>query len=227
MTVSFTNHCRYVILLDIDGGESITVCPFETRSVIRPSEKDMRVLVKRDRESKKESYMYHLILETEYLFTQVPDGAAFTVSREKIQFSLIATYDRLFINCDDAVAVSESHKVLSEEPMKKAFKKSRVTDFLLESLLSSIGLIIVLLLVGISLTFIGGWKIAAIYFPLAVLLLLLINWIIDKGTNKAVNRLFQTEDETADFYHYFENDFIQSYYSDVNRVPYKGTIEIN
>ena len=165
------------------------------------------------------------MIETEYHFSGVFDGAVFTIIREKIRFSLNATYDRLFLQAANVSYHSETHKVVSEEEIKKVFNKSRLFDFIFDTFMASPGLIIILLLAGISLTFIWGWRIAVIYFPLAFLFIGALNWLTDKIGEMIGKKAFKMEDEKTDFYNYFENDFINNYYSDINRTPFMGNVE--
>lgn len=130
MTVYFTNRCRHIIILNIDDGEPVLLQPFETKPIARNDSDVIKILAKRNCESTKKSSMYHLIIETKYHFTGVIDGTVFTITREKIQFSLKASYDRLFLWATNASYLSENHKVVSEEKMKKAFDKSRLIDIL-------------------------------------------------------------------------------------------------
>lgn len=227
MTVYFTNRCRHIIVLNIDDGEPVFLQPFETKSIARNNTDIIKVLAKRDCESIKKSSMYHLVIETEYLFSDVSDGATFMVTREKIQFSLKASYDRLFLCATNANYLSETHKILTEDKIKKAFNRSLIIDFIFDTVILSPKLIIVLLLAGISLTFIWGWRIAVLYFPLAFLFIGALNWLIDKFWRVIGKRAFKIEDEKTEFYKCFENDFIKNYYSDMNRTPFMGNVEID
>lgn len=227
MTVYFTNRCRHIIILNIDNGKPVFLQPFETKPIARNDSDVIKVLAKRDCESTKKSSMYHLVIETEYLFSGVSDGAAFTITREKIRFSLKASYDRLFLWATNANYLSETHKILAEDKIKKAFDKSRLVDFIFDTVILSPKLIIVFLLAGISLTFIWGWRIAVVYFPLAFLFIGALNWIIDKFWRVIGKKAFKMEDEKTEFYKYFGNDFIKSYYSDMNRTPFMGKVEID
>lgn len=227
MTVYFTNHCRHIVILIIDDGEPVFLQPFETKPIARNDSDVIKILAKRDCESIKKSSMYHLVIETEYLFSVVSEGAAFTINREKIRFSLMAYYDRLFLWTTNVKYVSETYKILAEDKIKKTFDKSQLFEFIFDAVMASPGLIIVLLLVGISLTFIWGWRIAVVYFPLAFLFIGALNWLTDKLWNLIGEKAFKMEDEKMEFYRYFENDFIKNYYSDIERTPFMGKVEIN
>lgn len=225
MTVYFTNHCKRMIILNIDDGESIFLQPFETKSICRKDSDVIKILAKCDCESAKKSSIYHLVIETEYLFSGVSDGATVAITREKIRFSLRASYSRLFLRATNTNCLSETHRVVAEDKIKKMFNKSLRNDFIFDSLMASLKLILVLLLVGISLTSIWGWRIAVIYFPLAALFVCTLNWLNNKLCRRIEKKAFKIEDEKTEFYNFFENDFIKNYYSDMNRTPFMGKIE--
>lgn len=225
MTVYFTNRCRHIVILNIDDGKPVFLQPFETKPITRNDSNVIKISAKRDCESTKKSSIYHLVIETEYLFSGVCDRATFTINREKIRFSLSASYDRLFIWTTIANCISETHRIVAEEKIKKVFNKSRLGEFIFDSIMTSFRLIIILIFVGISLTFIWGWSIAVVYFPLAFLFIGALNWLIDKFWRTIGKKAFKMEDEKTEFYNYFENDFIYNYYSDVSRTPFMGNVE--
>ncbi len=225
MNVYFINSCRHIIILNIDDGEPLFLQPFETKSIVRNDSDVIKVFAKRDCESEKNSLMYYLVIETEYLFSGISDCAVFTITRENIRFSLNAYYDRLFLCTMNANCLSEEYKILAEDKIKKAFNKSQRVDFIIDTILTSQRLIIVLILVGILLTFIWGWRIAIIYFPLAFLFIGALNWLIDKFWSVISKKAFKIEDEKTEFYNYFKSDFIKSYYSNLNRTPFMGNVE--
>ena len=225
MVVYFTNRCRHIIILNVDDGELVLLQPFETKSITRNDSDVIKVLLKRDCESTKKSSIYHLVIETQYLFSNTFNGATFTITREKIRFSLNASYDRLFLCATNANYLSETHKILAEDKIKKAFAKSRRFEFVFDAVMASPVLVIVLLLAGISLTFIWGWRIAIVYFPLAFLFIGALNWMIEKFWRVIGKKTFKIDDEKTEFYKYFESDFIKNYYADVNRTPFMGKVE--
>lgn len=227
MTVYFANRCRHIIILNIDDYYPVSLQPFETKPIYLKDSDTITVLVKRNCKSTKKSSIYHLVIETKYLFSSVSDGIVFSITREKIRFSPIASYDRLFLWSMNASCLSEFHKVVTEEEIKKKFNRTRLNDFIFDSFMSSPGLIVILLLVGISLTFIWGWHIAVIYFPLALVFIGSLNWLINKFWNTLGKVAFKMEDEKEAFYSYFNDEFIKSYYSNGARTPYMGNVEID
>ncbi len=225
MNIYFTNNCSNFIILNIDDGEPVFLQPFEKKLITRNDLDSIKILAKRNCESTKKSAIYHLVIETEYVFSDVSDNTTFIITREKIQFSLNASYDRLFLQSSNAKIISEKHKILAEDKIKKTFKKSRFGEFVFDTLMFSPALLVALILAGISLTFIWGWIITIIYFPLAFLFVGILNWLIDKLCIAIGKKVLKTEDENIEFYKYFENDFINNYYSNANRTPFMGNIE--
>lgn len=233
MTVHFTNHSSHIVILSIDDGEPIFLQPFKTIQVVRNKSDAIKVLVKRSGESfiSKgiiKGTMYHLVIETEYHFFDVCDGEVFDITREKIRFSMNAFYDRMFLSATNASFVSETHKVLTEEKIKKAFNKSWLIELLLVGPLDKLtGVFILSLIVGIVLMFSWGWKVSIAFFTVAYLLLVIVNWLMDKFWGLIVKKAFKIEDKKKEFYDYFNNEFIKCYYADVERTPFIGNVEIN
>lgn len=227
MRIYLTNSCKYNIILIIDDNQHILLQPFETKKIIYNGSVNIKFVIKRDCESIKKSSMYHLVVETEYLLSDIPEEATFTITREKIQFSLNAYYDRLFLLTPNAKYISETHKIISEDKIKKAFNKSRFTDFAFESIILSPGLIAILILIGILLTLIWGWKFAIVYFPLALLFVGILNWLTKKFWDVIGKKAFKMDDDKTEFYKYFSNDFISKYYSNISRVPFMGKVDID
>lgn len=227
MNIRLINQCRYRIVLCMDDGGPVFLQPFETRDITRSDSDVLRISAKRDWPSTLEASVYHLVVETDYHFSNVRDGATFTIIREKIRFALNASYDRVFLLPARAYLLSETYRIVGEEEMKKAFRHSRRGDFIFESILNALGLLIVLGIAGLSLTLIWGWRIAVIYFPLAFLLIFALNLFASKFSNTVFRRLFQVKDEETEFERYFECDFIENYYSDPERTPFTGNVEIN
>lgn len=230
MTIYFVNHSRHILVLNIDDGEPIFLQPFETMPIVRKESDTIVVSLKRNCESyaEKRKTIYHLILETKYCFSGVYDGEAFTISREKIQFSLNAYYDRLFLFASNATYLSENHRVFGEEKVKKTFSKVGLSDLLFDTFIFSPGALIVLIIIGIVLTLNWGWKFAIVYFPLALVGAVIITRLISGSVDVIGNKVFNIEDEKKEFYSYFLNDYIKNYYSNSQRTPfYKGKIEIN
>lgn len=74
------------------------------------------------------------------------------------------------------------------------------------------GLTLVLLFLGIFLSYKINWKISIIYFPIAYIVLVALNWGMDIIGNRVFHKLFKVEDEKTEFYIYFENEFIHSFF---------------
>ena len=155
--------------------------------------------------------VYNLAVETEYAFSGVSDNDTFYITREKIDISPTAAYDRLFVTpaSDGVTRVSENHRISEEKKMKRLFAKEERFDFVGSSLIFSSTLIIILIGVGIRLTSLFGWKLAAVYFPLAILFVIGLNLLTDKLWGVINKKLLKTDDEKTEFYRYFENDFIR------------------
>ena len=239
MTIHFNNKSSHTAVLTVDDDEQMFLRPFETATVVRKDSDVIKTVVKCNGESavSKEKFnsksivkttVYHLEIETEYFFSGISEGEIFTISHERIRFSRNAAYNRLFLFATNASYHSEAHKVISEKKIKKAFNKPRLMDiFIFDLLFASPGLSVVLLVVGISLTFIWGKRLAFVYFPIAYLFLVSFNWLIGRLVEVVFKRAFKVDDEKKEFYSYFGNEFIKNYYSNTERTPFVGEIEID
>jgi len=228
MTIHFSNRSGHIVILCVDDREPQILQPFSTISMVRNDSDSVKVSVRRDSESyvsKKAfwSAMYHLTLETEYIISGISEGEVFNITREKIQFSLNSFYDRLFLFSQNTLYYSETHKVVSEDRMKKAFNRYwRREQFYFEPFGPFHFITFpVFLIVGAFFTFVFGWIAAVVYFPTIYLTLLMIkkvwDWVFKKG--------FNMDNEKKEFYSYFNNESILRYYADVNRTPFSGGVE--
>ena len=227
MNITFINGCNHEIALKIDDTVSVCLQPRETTSVTRQDAETMKLTVCRTSESVKIKSVYHLVIETEYVFFNVSDNETFYITREKIRFSLNASYDRLFVQPSIAATekISENYRIPDEEQMKRIFAKEMRGNFIFDTIWAFLALIIFLTGIGIRLTSLFGWKVALVYFPLAILFVIALNLLIDKLWRGASKKVFKVDDDKTEFYRYFENEFITDYYSNADRTPYMGHIE--
>lgn len=168
MTFYFENYSRYVTCLYFDDDKTVFLQPFQNVSVERKDCKDLKLILKQNKESYRENHAirYHLLVESEYHITDVCDGETFKITREKIQFDLGVLYERLFLLVTNASIYHEHHRIAGEEKIKKIYKKSRKLNmFLFGPLEDSTGLVVLLIIIGIVLSGFLGWKLAVIYFP--------------------------------------------------------------
>lgn len=226
MTIYFTNTTQHLVVLYTKEGEVNFLPSLQTVAISCENSEIVEVSVRRNCESMKKSNMYHLIVETKFCLLNVLDGENFHITREKIRFSLNAFYDRLFLIPKNAIVLSENYKIVSEDKIKQVFNKSKKIHMFLTGPLSMLtSKYILILMAGIGLTFIWGWKFAAVFFPTAYLIVFMMSWLIDKFWSKAEKKFFKFEDEKEEFYSYFEDNYIRNYYSNINRKPYMGKIE--
>lgn len=169
---------------------------------------------------------YHLVLNSEYVFTHVEDGCEFVVSRESIRFDLIAFYDRFFVHCKNAWLASENHIVSNSEKMilehhddlKKEKKRDFIQDFIILPLLYAfLPDIFILLLIG----FFYSWN-AALHLALVIYFISFIIIIAAKGVATLIQRMFRKKD---DFLEFFDHAFILHYYAQSDRIPFFGNFE--
>ena len=164
---------------------------------------------------------YQLIINSEYFFSQLRDGAEIVITREKICFKTSTYYDRFFVYCNLAILTHENHFVSNAENLIDIFKKKKKKDIIWE-LVSDLLIFTPggLLLVGKILNIIYGWKIKAIYlvilYTIMILLFAGMRWIFWHKTDKKEMKEFTT---------YFTNEYIINYYATPERKACFGEIE--
>lgn len=215
MKIIFNNHNRFPVTITVNDLPAITLQPSEIKSVEVYSD-SLKVLLKHSYESylPKGWSIYNLVINSEYTISNFAENEVFHINREKIGFDTNAVYDRLFIASLNSTVLSETHKVSSEEKMKKHFLKSlRLNRFVIAPIEQSTGLTVMLLIAGAIISYFIGIKFALIYFPAVYVFLVLLNWCIDKF----VNSLLKSDESKETFYSYFESDFIKKYFENPNR----------
>lgn len=227
MNINFLNCCRYAVSVAIGSGSPVEIQPHCTVSIPCEKSDTLNISVKLNTNSQVAKGKYTLVLETKYVFTNISDNDTFSITREKVRVGSDVYYDRLFLSAKKATYLSETHSVLDSEKMKKAYNKSRLIKFLLISPIEEPGMFIVLLILGIVLSCYWGWKLAVIYFPLAYIFLLALQWLTASVFKQILNKGLKIDDETQMFFNCFENEHIMSYYFNPNRTPFLDDIEIN
>lgn len=215
MKILFNNHNHFPVIIKVNDSPFITLQPNETKSVEVFSD-CLKVLLKHSYESymPKGWKVYNLVINSEYTISNFTENEVFHINREKIRFDTNVVYDRLFIASQNSTVLSETHKVSSEEKMKKHFAKSKRLDrFIIEPIEQSTGLTVVLIIAGIIISYFIGIKFALIYFPAVYIFLVLLNWCIDKF----VNTTLKLDESTEKFYSYFKSDFIKEYFENSDR----------
>lgn len=236
MIIYLKNYSRYPVQLSMDE-EILFLPPSETITVQRNPSKDMKITLKSNSDSYKEKQdsRYHLVIESEYMITHIKDGDMLKITREKVKFDIGIFYERLFLRGANLKICSEAHRIVSEEKIKRIYKRAkRLNDFVFGPLESSTGLVILLIIMGFILMSYLKPTFGLIYFPLMYLFLVAHNQFVEKFLRYLDRKMVKkdrredTGNDTKDgFYHYFENEFIQQYYANPRRKPLMGEIEID
>ncbi len=222
ITINFINNYHDIVFVSVNNGGFVDIQPNSKLTVTCAERSEMQIVVKLcgDSHLPKKSKSYVLKLESSYLFCNVFDGEIFIINREKIRISSNAYYDRLFVNSANAIVKSHKNAVMQENEIKTHYRKCRLVDtFLIGPFFEQMILSFELVVLGIVLTIIGGWKIAIIYFPLLYIVLFLWNAISDMIENSI--------SKTSDFNAFFDSEFIDNYYNNPQREAYMGDIEVN
>lgn len=213
MKLKFYNDCEYVLLLSMESGDIIKIQP-HSMVTIKCEKNDSHICIKRNILSFKKKNKYTLVLETQYKVTNIHDNDIFRITREKVCVEGNVYYDKLFLNSETARCIMEINNVLGGQEIKKKFQKSRIRYKLFISPFECLTEFAVLLIIlGIILGYKFGWKLVVIYFPIAYLFLIAVDWILERINQFIFHKAFNVEDEKTEFYHFFENEFIMRYYS--------------
>lgn len=228
MNIKFLNNCSHTVIIKIQPETLIKIPPCRFVSVENNKSNKLMLSIRCDGTSYAKEGKYFLSLQSNYSFDNVNDGETFKITREKVCVGPEVYYERLFLIAEKSICLSESHFVIDSEKIKKSFNKSRIIRFLFISPLECLtGLFLALLAIGILLLFNLGWKIAIIYFPCSYSFLILINFLIEKILKLVFNKRLKIDDDKTELYGYLNSEQIMKYYSNPNRTPFMGEIEIN
>ncbi len=230
MNIIFYNECKYVVLVSVNLEKPAAIQPYGTMSIECQSSENIDILVKRDIISYARKRKYTFVIETRYRFANVNNNERFRIVRENIRAEYKIYLERLFLIADKAELISQSHNVLGKEEIERRYRRYRIRDLLLtDAFWNAPFLIIGLLLLGIVLTFVFGWKLALLYFPILYAAAVILAWLNSKLDVFIYKKVFKDEDETERnvLDRYLKSESIAKYYLDPERTPYNGEIEIN
>ena len=225
MLVEFLNNCSQYVNININGKTMIvppnTLIPME--NIETPK---LYFSIKCENSSRIYKGKYILNIETSYNLENLNEAITFTITREKTRVGSNVYFERLFVFANGKECIAESYNIPDETTIKKVFSKKRIVRFFLFDPLEYLtGLVVLLTFVGVLLTCILGWKCAVVYFPIAYLILLFINLCSEKFINTVFKKGFGAENVKTEFYSFFENGFVEKYYSDPNSEPFMGESE--
>lgn len=226
MTINFMNHSRQIVILQINDASPVFLRPGIVEPVMCHDSAPINVSVKPTYESHivrhlTKSKLYNLVIESDFILAGIADGETFHITQEKVQFHINAFYDRIFLVPTSVSLIEEHHKVLAEEKIKRSFNTSWLISLLFTGPLETLtGGIFLVLIVGIVLSIILGWKFAVVYFPSAYLLLVTLNWLIEVFWTKIGKKACNGKSEKQEFSVFFTSEFIKNYFANPNRRPF-------
>lgn len=227
MTVEFLNNCSQFVRVTVEG-KRITIPPKHCVSIEGITKSNFTFTVQCETRSRFYKGKCVLNIETVYNCESINDDSTFVITREKSRIGSNVYFERLLVSLNHEECNLESCDIPDEIMIKRLFNKRKLFRFFFVDPLEYLcGLAVVLVIVGVILSYVFGWKCAVVYFPVSYLLLLTINWCIEKMCNVIFKKGFRMDDDKTEFYSFFENDFITNYYSNPNREPYMGEIEID
>lgn len=227
MRLIFFNECRKAVRIRMDSGTEIQIAPLQTITT-ESQTNHPQIAVRPIAESYFHKGAYTFMLEVQYFFTGLAEQETIRITRGKTRVDTNLYFDRLYLIPETAACTVQSYQVLGEYSIKKTFRKNQRTHFwLIEPIRDLPGLVILWLIAGIALAFYWGWNFSLLYFPIGYAILLAINWVTGKISNRILKSIFKTSTEAETFYSYLDSGKIAQYYADPNRSPFMGEIEIN
>ena len=228
MYINFVNLCSQNVIVNIHSGECIKIPQKHTVRLQYKNSDEIKISVRCEKSSYVKKSKYNFVIKTTYIFQNEYDDIILEITREKVRVENYIYYDRLFLATDKYTLLPESYAVCEQEVLKKYFRNSQMLDaFILAPIFTGTKLFFALLLFGIVFTRYFGWKFAMFYFPISYLFVVIIGLVSEKFADLFFKKAFNGVDDKAEFYNFFENNFIKEYYSNPNRTPYHGEIEIN
>lgn len=229
MNVPFFNHCRYAVLVRVGTAEPVRI-PAHKMAWIECSGSTFDVSIRQATDSyfQKDCSSYVFILESLYHCENVEENEILQITREKARVDVKVYFDRLFLTAKKASCRVQSYAVAGATAVKKRFQKSQRARFLFISPVETMpGLLVLLLVMGIILTFNFGWLFATVYFPCAYIVTLVLSWVIDQFCVSFLKFLCKTPSEKTEFYRCFQNEWIAAYYANPNRKAVMDEVEID
>lgn len=228
MNIIFKNNCRYAALISIESEKTIRIKPYDTVNISYEDKQELNFIVKQEAVSYKKNSKYILMIETRYKFGNVDNNELFTISREKTCVSGRIFYDKLFMKSENAICFAEYNNVLGAKEVRDMFNKSQIKYYLFLSPIEHLtGWVIIFAVLGIFVVHKTSMIFSIIYFVSCYLLVLIMDCIMRQIDNTIFEKSFEHMDEKTEFLYYLENKTVDEYFSDPNRKPFMGKVEIN
>lgn len=227
MRVEFINNCSRHISLTVEE-KNIIISPSHSICVEGLSSTKFSFAIKCKEKSRCHKGNYIISIESSYDCYNSKERPTLVITREQTRIDLNVYFERLLVSSDTLESNLTSYTVPDEIAIKRLFNTNKLLRFLLiDPLEYSTGFVVILIVVGVVLSYIYGWKCAVLYFPISYLLLLTINWFSEKFCNVVFKKVFKLDTDKTQFYSFFENDYIARYYADLGREPFMGEIEVD
>jgi cytochrome b subunit of formate dehydrogenase len=226
MTLFLENKCNSIVLINFNIKVDIILHPHETKSIVITDCDTLNLTIRKNAKSNQKNGIFNIILETEYILSNLSENTKIIITREKIRFAQNASYERLFIHSSGAKIISEMSKVFDKNRLKQKFKLYDKIDSLSSVIYADFFFVIVAIIVGFIIAFKFSFKIFLIYL---ICLFLFISFVACIA-HILVNFLFikfAKFDTKKIFYQYLENEYISNYYSGHSRTPFMGKIDTN
>lgn len=239
MIISLYNDSTISAKVKIKGYSDMIINPSDKTKVELHNSDIFKIQIRSNKESYKMKKIvgYCLIINVEYDLSGISDGTEIIIKREMIMVGADIHYDRFFlVGVDKAKILSEKISIIDENKIIKRYKVDFWKHIFIYNLIDnifSIILITILIFMGISMARFFGIYFFLVYILLTYLAIVIYSWIIKIIIQKLFSRFIYKKKEDLDiyiskknFYLYFQEDFINNYYSNLDREPYlPGKIE--
>lgn len=226
LSVQFINYCNYTVRVIIDDIQIIVIEPHKTAQIEHPQINKITVSVCTNNMKLKNKGKYTLIIDAIYNFKDSTSCTVFSITYEKIRVNSIIYYARLFLTGNVPYTCTEEFSVAHKKQIKRNFLISKFLTFLfIQPFENFPALVILSTVISVAASHFYGWK----YFLLLLCILYIFIIALVGIVNILINLIFNKNkipDKTKEFFSYFESENIKKYYSNSDRIPFMGEIEI-
>lgn len=224
MILRFRNKCKYSVEINILDGTKTEIAPHKSIEIENEGG-TMQISITLNKNNCIKNDLFHIVIVSNYVLSDISDFDEFVITREKIRFSYNAFYERLYLTSTGcAKCVSETNLAKNSSDVEKMFNKNYTMKTLLAAPFYHPKLTLASTFVGCALTVVFSWKFALVYFPAVYFMTVLLTWLGKSVVEDCYKNRFGL-DEKSDLNRYVDPNYISAYYNNPDRKPFLGRID--
>ena len=220
----FKNTCRSRIWLHINSIWQGVLMPYEIKRIACAPVACINFSICIDDNNRSKGSIYNLNLIARYTFTDVGEETEFVITREKIRVSLDVSYERVFVETENATTSFEQIEELNAKQLQKRYKREHSAELLYMPLIISPMTTIAFLLLGLLVGWLIAWRALLFYYP-AMYLCFFLAYLIGHSFVGLMSKNAVHFDNKATFYQFLDPSYITWYYAQLDRKPFLGKVD--